>query len=159
MYWWGPFVLILAFAGMEFVAWAAHKYLMHGIFWYFHRDHHQGHTGFFERNDFFFLIFAIPSALCIYLGMKNDFYVPVWIGYGIALYGAAYFFLHEMYIHRRFSFLKEINHPYFTAIRKAHKVHHKNQNKEHGSHFGMLLVPRYHYHEARKAHHKSNPSR
>jgi beta-carotene 3-hydroxylase len=150
MYWWGPFVLILAFLGMEFVAWAAHKYLMHGILWWFHEDHHKPHDGFFERNDFFFLIFAVPSALCIYLGMKSGNYVPVWIGYGIAVYGAAYFFLHEIYIHRRFSFIRDIDHPYFTAIRKAHKVHHKNQGKEKSSHFGMLIVPFRHYREARQ---------
>jgi beta-carotene 3-hydroxylase len=30
---------------------------------------------------------------------------------------------------------------YFRAIRKAHKVHHKNQFKEEGECFGMLIVP------------------
>ena len=69
MYWWGPFVLILAFFIMEGCAWAAHKYLMHGWMWMFHRDHHVGSSGLFERNDVFFLIFAIPSWLGIMLGM------------------------------------------------------------------------------------------
>ncbi|MFA7274305.1 MAG: carotene hydroxylase [Crocinitomicaceae bacterium] len=154
MYWWGPIVLLLSFAFMEFVAWLAHKYLMHGFLWHFHKDHHDTHEGFFERNDIFFLIFAIPSALCIFIGMKNAFYVPVWIGFGIALYGAAYFFLHDIFIHRRFSFLKDIDHPYFIAIRKAHKIHHKNRYKEHGKHFGMLLVPFKYYKEARAVYYR-----
>ena len=151
MYWWGPFVLLAAFFGMEFMAWATHKFLMHGWMWFFHLDHHQVKPGFFERNDVFFLIYAIPSWLCIMLGMMNDLYVPVWIGYGIAAYGFAYFLIHDVYIHRRFKWLRDIDTPYFLAIRKAHKVHHKYQGKEDGECFGMLLVPRKYYLEAKKS--------
>jgi beta-carotene 3-hydroxylase len=149
MFWWGPVVLILVFLGMEFVAWATHKYVMHGFLWKLHIDHHSEHKGFFERNDFFFLIFAIPSALCIYLGMTSNNYFAVWIGYGIALYGFAYFMFHDVYIHRRFKWLRDIDHPYFMAIRKAHKIHHKKKNKEDGECFGMLLVPKKFFQEAR----------
>ena len=120
MYWWDSIVLILAFLGMEFMAWATHKYVMHGLMWHFHSDHHVEEPGFFERNDVFFLIYAIPSWLCIMLGMMYDNYFPVWIGYGIATYGFAYFMFHDVYIHRRFKWLRDIDHPYFMAIRKAH---------------------------------------
>ena len=34
-------ITILAFVMMEGVAWLSHKYLMHGLFWYFHEDHHK----------------------------------------------------------------------------------------------------------------------
>ena len=57
MYWWGPFVMLLSFIGMEFMAWATHKFLMHGWMWYFHEDHHDVKPRFFERNDVFFLIY------------------------------------------------------------------------------------------------------
>lgn len=150
MYWWGPIVLLFAFLGMEFMAWATHKYVMHGLMWHFHRDHHQEEPGFFERNDVFFLIYAIPSWLCIMLGMMFDNYFPVWIGYGIATYGFAYFMLHDVYIHRRLKWLRDIDHPYFIAIRKAHKVHHKHLGKEKGECFGMLIVPSKYYKEAKK---------
>ena len=40
MYWWGPFVLLAAFVVMEFMAWATHKFIMHGIMWHFHDYHH-----------------------------------------------------------------------------------------------------------------------
>jgi beta-carotene 3-hydroxylase len=150
MYWWGPLVLLIAFVFMEFVAWATHKYVMHGFLWKLHEDHHDKRHGFFERNDLFFLVFAIPSALCIFMGMKNNYYVPVWIGYGIALYGAAYFIFHDIFIHRRFKILKDIDHPYFIAIRKAHKIHHKNRQKKEGVCFGMLIVPFKFYREARE---------
>ncbi len=151
MYWWGPLVMLGAFFGMEFMAWATHKFLMHGTMWYFHRDHHQEEPGFFEKNDVFFLIYAIPSWLCIMLGMIFDHYVPVWIGYGIALYGFTYFMIHDVYIHRRFKWLRDIDHPYFMAIRKAHKVHHKHTGKHFGECFGMLVVPRKYYIEAKRS--------
>jgi beta-carotene 3-hydroxylase len=141
MTWWGPVVTLLTFFGMEFMAWATHKYVMHGIMWYFHKDHHQVEPGFFEKNDVFFLIYAIPSWLCIMLGLMNQNYLPVWIGFGIAAYGLAYFLIHDVYIHRRFKWLRDIQHPYFYAIRRAHKMHHKHLGKEHGECFGMLLVP------------------
>ncbi|MFT7344056.1 MAG: beta-carotene 3-hydroxylase [Lentimonas sp.] len=150
MFWWGPIVLLFAFLGMEFMAWATHKFVMHGIMWKFHKDHHVEEPGFFERNDVFFLIYAIPSWLCIMLGMMYDNYFPVWIGYGIATYGFAYFMLHDVYIHRRMKWLRDIDHPYFMAIRKAHKVHHKHLGKQYGECFGMLIVPLKYYKESRK---------
>ncbi len=150
MYWWGPIFLFLTFFAMEFMAWATHKYVMHGLMWSFHKDHHVEEPGFFERNDVFFLIYAIPSWLCIMLGMMYNNYVAVWIGYGIASYGFAYFLFHDVYIHRRFKWLRDIDHPYFMAIRKAHKVHHKHLGKEHGECFGMLIVPLKYYKESKR---------
>jgi len=150
MYWWGPFVMFLSFIGMEFMAWATHKFLMHGSMWFFHEDHHDLKPHVFEKNDVFFLIYAVPSWLCIMLGMMADNYIPVWIGYGIALYGFTYFMIHDVYIHRRFKWLRDIDHPYFMAIRKAHKVHHKHTGKEDGECFGMLIVPKKYYIEAKQ---------
>jgi beta-carotene 3-hydroxylase len=150
MVWWGPIVLILTFLGMEFMAWATHKFVMHGLMWNFHLDHHVDEPGFFERNDVFFLIYAIPSWLCIMLGMMYGSLLSVWIGFGIAAYGFAYFMLHDVYIHRRFKWLRDIDHPYFMAIRKAHKVHHKNLGKEKGECLGMLIVPLKYYKEAKR---------
>jgi beta-carotene 3-hydroxylase len=147
----GPLVLILSFFGMEFMAWFTHKFVMHGFMWKFHRDHHQVEDRFFERNDVFFMIYAIPSWLLIMLGSMNGYWIPVWIGFGIALYGLAYFLVHDVYIHRRLKWFRDVDHPYFYAIRKAHKVHHKHLGKEHGECFGMLIVPRKFYLEAKKA--------
>ena len=151
MVWWGPLVLIVTFVAMEFSAWAMHKYVMHGFICRFHKDHHVEEPGFFEKNDVFFLIYAIPSWLCIMLGMMNESLVSVWIGFGIAAYGFAYFLFHDVYIHRRLSWLRNIDSPYFMAIRKAHKVHHKYRGKEDGECFGMLIVPLKFYREARKS--------
>lgn len=158
MYWWGPFVLLATFFGMEFMAWATHKFVMHGKMWHFHKDHHQVEPGFFEKNDVFFLIYAIPSWLCIMLGMMYGNYFSVWIGYGIATYGLAYFLIHDVYIHRRFKWLRDIDHPYFYAIRKAHKIHHKQLGKEKGECFGMLLVPWEFYKKAKLVYDRKTPA-
>lgn len=135
-------ITIGTFFFMEFVAWAAHKYVMHGFLWYLHKDHHQREPGFFEKNDAFFLIFAIPSATCFIVGSALEGWLPLFfVGVGIALYGIAYFLVHDIFIHQRFKILRRSNHPYFRAIRKAHKVHHKHLGKEDGECFGMLVVP------------------
>ncbi|MFQ3577286.1 MAG: sterol desaturase family protein [Cytophagales bacterium] len=133
-------ILIATFCFMEFMAWFTHKYIMHGFLWYLHKDHHEPHNHFFEKNDAFFLIFAIPSSLCMVTGIINQDF-RLYIGVGIALYGLAYFFVHDIIIHQRFKILTKWNHPYVLAIRRAHKIHHKHLGKEHGENFGMLIVP------------------
>ena len=146
----GCIIFVVTFLLMEFSAWAMHKFVMHGFMWGFHKDHHVEEPGFFERNDVFFLIYAIPSWLCIMLGLINNTIPVVWIGFGIAAYGFAYFLIHDVYIHRRFKWIRDINRPYFMAIRKAHKIHHKHLGKHEGECFGMLLVPLKYYKEAKR---------
>lgn len=145
-------IIISTFFFMEGVAWFTHKYIMHGLFWYFHRDHHtRDNVGFFEKNDFFFLIFALPSMLLIFLGWDSPGFDPrLWIGVGISVYGFAYFLVHDIFIHQRFKILRRSNNVYLRAIRKAHKVHHKKMTKEDGECFGMLWVPVKYFKEALK---------
>lgn len=125
---------------MEFMAWFTHKFVMHGFLWYLHKDHHQVEPGFFEKNDAFFLIFAIPSAYCFITGSIYDDF-RFFIGLGIAIYGFAYFMVHDVIIHQRFKIFTHWNNRYVKAIRRAHKLHHKHLGKEHGENFGMLVVP------------------
>ena len=126
---------------MEFAAWAAHKYLMHGFLWVVHEDHHQPTGKVFQKNDLFFLIFAIPSWLLIMLGFIYEAYFSVGAGFGIAAYGLTYFLIHDVLIHRRFEWFDKTQNKYFKAIRKAHKIHHKHLGKEDGECFGLLVVP------------------
>ena len=95
-------VVLLSFLGMEAAAWLAHKYIMHGFLWHIHEDHHRGGYTPFQKNDAFFLIFAIPSWLCIMLGSMNGAPLVVAIGFGILLYGFTYFIVHDVIIHQRF---------------------------------------------------------
>ena len=133
---------------MEFMAWFTHKYVMHGFMWYFHEDHHQPLPGFFEKNDTFFLIYAIPSSLLIFFGAQSQFDFRFYIGIGILLYGICYFLVHDVLIHQRFNWFSRTDNIYFRAIRKAHKVHHKHLYKPDGECFGMLLVPMKYFREA-----------
>jgi len=142
-------VLIVAFLFMEFVAWFAHKYIMHGFLWKLHEDHHKKSSyGFFEKNDYFFVIFAAPAIFLFLLTMFIDSILPAYIASGITLYGLAYFLVHELFIHQRFKILRKTNNAFFKAIRKAHKVHHKHLGKEEGECFGMFVVPFRFYKEA-----------
>ena len=145
--------ILLAFAvffTMEGITWLTHKFVMHGSLWYLHEDHHQPRGHFFEKNDAFFLIFAIPSWLCIMLGLMNQQYWVVSIGAGIAMYGLAYFIVHDIIIHQRFKVFSRWNNTYVRAIRWAHKMHHKHLDKEDGESFGMLLVHKKYWEKVRK---------
>src|SRR5690606_27515014 len=126
-------IVLAAFISMELVAWFTHKYVMHGLLWILHKDHHKKESsGFFEHNDFFFLIFAIPGITALYFGMKNDYNFLFWIGLGITLYGLAYFLVHDIFIHQRFKLFRNSDNAYFKAIRRAHNVHHQTQDKAAG---------------------------
>ncbi len=144
-------IVLISFLAMEGVAWFTHKFVMHGMLWILHKDHHhKEHYGFFELNDFFFLIFAIPGIMLLYVGLTPEgFMFPFWIGAGITLYGAGYFFVHDIFIHQRFKWVRKIDNWYFKAIRRAHKMHHKHLQKEHGECFGMLWVPIKYFKELR----------
>ena len=134
-------ITLLAFVTMEFVAWFTHKYVMHGFLWFLHKDHHTGDKHVFERNDSFFVIFAIPGALLMYNGVINNFNYLFYLGLGITIYGFAYFTVHDIFIHQRFKLFRNTNNPYLLALRRAHKVHHKKFDKYDGEFFGMLIDP------------------
>lgn len=143
-------IILISFLTMEGIAWLSHKYIMHGILWKLHKDHHDPtHKKAVEKNDTFFLLFATPAIICMAFGI-SDFSLSFWIGVGITLYGMAYFFIHDLFIHQRIKVLRNANSLYFRAIRKAHKVHHKHLGKEDGECFGMLWAPFKYFRDAKK---------
>lgn len=140
------FIWILIFLGtflfMEFMAWFSHKYIMHGFLWVLHKDHHKkDHNSWFERNDAFFIIYAVVSMSFILAGVQTWFWYGLPIGFGIMAYGAAYFLVHDIFIHQRFKLFRNANNWYAKGVRRAHKMHHKHLGKEKGECFGMLFVP------------------
>ncbi|MFM1877918.1 MAG: hypothetical protein RLZZ241_784 [Bacteroidota bacterium] len=127
---------------MEFMAWFTHKFIMHGFLWYLHQDHHKkDHDSWFERNDAFFIFYAVVSMSFISLGVYKNFWQGWPIGLGILAYGIAYFMVHDIFIHQRFKIFRNANNWYAKGIRRAHKMHHKHLGKEDGECFGMLFVP------------------
>ncbi|MGE5108930.1 MAG: beta-carotene hydroxylase [Sphingobacteriales bacterium] len=134
------FVLSGTFLLMEGITWCTHRFVMHGFLWYLHEDHHKAEPGFFEKNDVFFVIFAVPSILLIYSGTYDNVWWMQAIGFGIMAYGFAYFMVHDVIIHQRFKWFTRSNSTYVRAIRWAHKMHHKHLDKHEGESFGMLYV-------------------
>lgn len=142
------FILITAgvFFSMEGVTWLTHKFVMHGFLWNLHRDHHQVDPNrFWQKNDLFFVIFAVPSMTLFMASALLSKPALAAIGLGILFYGLAYFLVHEVLIHRRLKWFDKTDNWYFKALRKAHKVHHKHLDKHEGECFGMLLVPLKYY--------------
>ncbi|MAW50673.1 MAG: beta-carotene hydroxylase [Flavobacteriaceae bacterium] len=135
-------VLILTFIFMEFMAWFSHKYIMHGFLWVLHKDHHKkDHNSWFERNDLFFIFYAVVSFINVYAWGEHSFWAGLPIGIGIFVYGFSYFMVHDIFIHQRFKIFRTSNNRYARGLRRAHKIHHKNLNKDGGECFGMLWVP------------------
>ena len=134
-------------ATMEFVAWSAHKYLMHGWLWSWHQDHHQPHLkeGFFEKNDLFFLVFAVPSAAAYMIGSATVHFWLFFVGVGISIYGLIYFLIHDVYIHQRFKWFRQLDNSYSRAILRAHGHHHAKQDKEDCESFGLLVVDKKYF--------------
>ncbi|RZN83208.1 MAG: beta-carotene hydroxylase [Winogradskyella sp.] len=127
---------------MEFNAWFTHKYIMHGFLWSLHKDHHhKDHDSWFERNDAFFIFYAVVSMVCFYLWSYEGVWFTLPIGLGILAYGIAYFIVHDIFIHQRFKWLRNIDNKYARGVRRAHKIHHKHLGKHKGENFGMLIVP------------------
>jgi beta-carotene 3-hydroxylase len=139
-------VLLLTFILMEGITWATHKWVMHGFLWYLH----QVEPGFFEKNDAFFVIFAIPSMLLIMFGSQDGVWWMQAIGFGIMAYGFAYFMVHDVIIHQRFKWFSRSRNTYVRAIRWAHKMHHKHLGKEDGESFGMLYVHQKYWEKVRR---------
>ncbi len=135
-------VFFLAFFTMEFMAWFTHKYIMHGFLWSIHADHHKkDHDSWFERNDTFFIFYALISMLFVVLWGEGYLAIGFAIGLGIFAYGLTYFLVHDIFIHQRFKLFRNTNNLYAKALRRAHKMHHKHIGKGDGECFGMLIVP------------------
>jgi beta-carotene 3-hydroxylase len=131
-------VFLLTFTGMEFMAWFSHKYIMHGFLWIWHKDHHKkDHDSWFERNDLFFIFYALISGGCVVAWGELNFWPGLPIGLGIFAYGFTYFMVHDIFIHQRFKWFRNANSRYAKGVRRAHKIHHKQG----GECFGMLWVP------------------
>ena len=116
--------VIFAFALMEPVTYLAHRYVMHGIGRALHNSHHQARAERFEKNDLFPVIFAAITILAMAAGNSIPGLRPMFVvGIGVTLYGFAYMFVHDVYIHRRLPFFKAVWRP-LEHLKEAHRIHH-----------------------------------
>lgn len=137
-------IVLATVAAMEWVAWASHKYIMHGWGWGWHRDHHEPHDGFLEKNDRFALFGAALSIGMFAAGSPmirgaNAWEPGTWIGLGVLIYGLIYTFVHDGLVHQRW-FRWVPKRGYAKRLVQAHKLHHATIGKEGGVSFGFVLA-------------------
>ena len=138
----GILLLLLTVAAMEGVAYVAHRWVMHGVGWFLHRSHHRPRTGTWELNDLYAVIFALPSIVLIAGGVQGWGPACIWVGAGIAAYGAIYFGFHDIIVHRRLPTRYLPKSAYMKRIVQAHRLHHVVETKEGTVSFGFLVAPR-----------------
>ncbi len=131
-------VVAATVVGMEFFAWWAHKYIMHGWGWGWHRDHHEPHDKALEKNDLFGVVFGSFAILLFVVGAV---WSPLlwWIAMGISIYGMIYAFIHDGLVHQRF--MRWVpKHGYAKRLVQAHKLHHATIGKDGGVSFGFVFA-------------------
>jgi beta-carotene 3-hydroxylase len=139
----GILLFVTTIALMEGVAYAAHRWIMHGIGWFLHESHHRPRSGHFELNDLYAAIFAVPSFLLIYGGLQLGWWDGfIWIGAGVAAYGAIYFGFHDVIVHNRIPTRYLPRSPYMKRIVQSHRLHHVVETREGTVSFGFLVAPR-----------------
>jgi beta-carotene 3-hydroxylase len=136
-----PILLILGtVAIMEFLAWWAHKYIMHGWGWGWHKTHHEPHEGGLEVNDLYSVIFALCSIPLFIIGVF--FWRPIlWIAIGIVVYGILYFIAHDGLVHQRWPFKYVPRKGYLKRLYQAHRLHHAVIGKDGAVSFGFIYAP------------------
>jgi beta-carotene 3-hydroxylase len=122
---------------MEPVTYAAHRWVMHGAGWALHRSHHSAAWADrrLQANDWFPVFFAGLTVTAMAMGRRTTRALPV--GAGVTAYGAAYVFVHDVYVHQRLGRVRRLG--VLERLSEAHRMHHRFG----GEPYGMLvpLVP------------------
>ncbi|HYI49931.1 MAG TPA: beta-carotene hydroxylase [Allosphingosinicella sp.] len=141
--WLGILLFLGTVLAMEGVAYAAHRWVMHGPGWILHKSHHGPRPARFEANDWYAAIFAAPSITLIWLGVHGGWGAwSVWVGAGIAAYGAIYFGFHDVIVHKRLAHRYLPKSAYMKRIVQAHRLHHAVEAKDGAVSYGFLWAPR-----------------
>jgi beta-carotene 3-hydroxylase len=136
-------IAIGTFLFWEFVAWFTHKYIMHGVLWVWHKSHHSVHNHALEQNDWFAVVFSVPSIGLFYYGSVvsyNPYLIAV--GLGIFFYGVFYIVFHDFLVHQRIKWRLKKKSKYLERMINAHYIHHSKHSKEDCEAFGFLYAPK-----------------
>lgn len=118
-------VVLTTAVSMEPISAAVHRRYGHGRGWWLHRSHHESPVRGPEAND----VIPAVSAL-VTMGL---FALGVWhprcgrlvaVAGGATLYGAAYFTVHDLYIHRRLAVMP-VRIGCLEPFKRAHLLHHE----------------------------------
>jgi beta-carotene 3-hydroxylase len=136
-------IVIGTFLFWEWVAWFTHKYIMHGFLWTWHKSHHTVHDHALEKNDWFAVVFSIPSIALFAVSTfvyKSPYLFSVAIG--IACYGLFYLVFHDIIVHQRVKLKLKKRSSYLSRMIQAHYIHHSRHTKEGCEAFGFLYAPK-----------------
>jgi beta-carotene 3-hydroxylase len=127
----------------EFVAWFTHKYIMHGFLWAWHKSHHTVHDHALEKNDWFAVVFSLPSIGLFYYGSVVSYspYVLA-MALGILCYGIFYLVFHDVIVHQRIKWRPLPQSKYLKRMIHAHYMHHSKHRKQNCEAFGFLYAPK-----------------
>lgn len=124
---------------MELGAYAAHRWIMHGWGWGWHRSHHEEREGVFEKNDLYALCFALVAVALFAFGTR--ILVLWWVAVGVTAYGALYFVFHDGLVHHRWLFRTPPRQGYLKRLYQAHRLHHAVHERDGAVSFGFLYAP------------------
>jgi beta-carotene 3-hydroxylase len=136
-------IAIGTFLFWEFVAWFTHKYVMHGFLWIWHKSHHTVHDHALEKNDWFAVVFSIPSIILFVVSTsvyKSPYLFAVAVG--IACYGLFYIVFHDVIVHQRIKWRPLKRSAYLNRMIHAHYIHHSKHTKDGCEAFGFLIAPK-----------------
>ncbi len=135
-------IVLVAFVAMEGVAYASHRWVMHGRHgagW--HVSHHQARRGAVEANDLYPVVMAAFTISLFALGAGvAGLHVLVPTAIGITLYGASYLVVHDVVIHGRLPSPRWARHNRLAGhLHEAHRIHHLWNAEPYG--FLLPVVP------------------
>ena len=138
---WRLAVVVGTVAFMEWVAYAVHRYVMHGRSgWGWHASHHEEHDDLLEKNDLYAVVFAAIAIGLFWIG--SAIWLPLWwVGMGVSVYGLLYFIVHDGLVHQRWPFRHVPRRGYLQRLYQAHKLHHAVEGREGCVSFGFLYAP------------------
>lgn len=138
----GPIlIVILTVVAMEGIAYAVHRWIMHGpLGWGWHKSHHEERHDAFEKNDLYAVFFAAVSITLFALGSVWLDWMW-WVAVGMTLYGVIYFVAHDGLVHQRWPFRYVPRRGYLRRLYQAHRLHHAVEGRDDCVSFGFVYAP------------------
>jgi hypothetical protein len=128
-------------AATEALAWAVHRWVMHGPGWRWHRSHHEPEPGRrLETNDAYSVIASVAvTALFVVSGGPSSPWW--WVGFGATLYGLLYAVVHDGWAHGRWPAGRPPRVRWIERLVQAHRLHHAVRGRDGAVAFGFLWAP------------------
>jgi len=138
---WYGLLAVGVFLTMEGVAWATHRYVMHGWGWGWHRSHHEPREGAFELNDMYAVVGCIAGTGLFLIAWASESWWVHATAAGVTAYGIVYAIFHDGLVHQRWPFRYMPKGGYLRRLIQAHRLHHATQNRGGAVSFGFLVAP------------------